>query len=166
MPTIKKSKPVAKKKAPNSVRILVANGVNLDLLGSREAEHYGAVTLQEIQSQMEASVVGLAEVAGLGPVSLEFFQSNREHEFLEKLSNAYDGFLINPGAWTHTSLAIADRLRAVARPYVEVHLSNISAREEFRKKSFLAPGAAGVVYGMGAESYLAGLCGLLLKVKP
>jgi len=92
---------------------------------------------------------------------LEFYQTNSEAEFLTKISDTYDGIVINPAAWTHTSVALADRLSAVKTPYIETHISNISSREEFRKKSYTAPGASGVVYGMGFSSYKSALLGLV-----
>ena len=155
----------AVKTSAGGIRILVANGVNLDLLGRRETSIYGSLSLNEVEDRLIEASVGIAKDAGIADVSLEFFQTNREYELLEKLSNDYDGILINAGAWTHTSLALADRLRGLEIPYVEVHLSNISNREDFRKHSYLAASAAGVVYGLGPDSYLSGLAGLLRFLK-
>lgn len=143
------------------LRILVAHGVNLDLLGTREPGLYGTLTLADIDKQLAAEAPHLAAAAGLEEVELTFFQSNAEAEFLEKLGEKWDGAVLNPGAWTHTSLALADRLKALSLPYAEVHLSNLAAREEFRQKSFAAPNAKGVVFGFGCASYAAGLLGLL-----
>ncbi|MEZ4742698.1 MAG: type II 3-dehydroquinate dehydratase [Bdellovibrionota bacterium] len=145
-------------------RILIANGVNLDLLGKREPDIYGAFTLPQVEKTIENSTKGLAKLVGFDAIQLSFFQSNQEGEFFAKISQNWDGILINPGAWSHTSLALADRLKAVNIPYVEVHLSNISAREPIRHKSLCASSAAGVVYGLGLDSYLTGLYALLLKV--
>lgn len=143
------------------MHILIAHGVNLDLLGTREPGLYGNVTLDTIHESLSRDVEKMAHLwNGLSPL-LTFFQTNREHEFLEKISEPYDGVLMNPGAWTHTSLALADRLRGLRIPFVEVHISNLAARENFRHTSYAAPYAAGVVYGFGADSYRVGLFGLL-----
>ncbi len=150
-----------KKKAP---RVLVASGVNLDLLGRREPGIYGKETLADIQEMLEGSAAGLAGLAGLPGVDLEFFQTNDEEAYLKKLDEGFDGAVLNPGAWTHTSLALADRLKALALPYVEVHLSNLAAREDFRKHSYAAPGSVGVVHGFGGDSYRLGLHGLLIRL--
>lgn len=148
----------AKKRAQTSdLRILVANGVNLDLLGQREPGVYGKGTLADLE----------AHVRALAPegVALTFFQTNDEALFLAKISDGWDGAVINPGAWTHTSLALADRLKGLALPFVEVHLSNTMAREEFRHRSYSAPHAAGIVIGLGFDSYVAGLTGLVAKLR-
>lgn len=146
----------AKKSGP---KVLVANGVNLDLLGTREPGIYGTFTLADVEKT-------LREVAPqLGGCTLAFFQSNDEQAFIEKFDEGWDGALINPGAWTHTSLALADRLAALKLPYVEVHISNVAAREDFRKLSYTARNAVGVVHGFGMDSYVAGLLGLLRKLK-
>lgn len=145
-----------------SVKILVANGVNLDLLGQREQEIYGSFTLKDLQNFLLKESAKFAKLFGMQKVELEFFQTNVEAEFLEKLSfSKCNGFLINPGAWTHTSIALGDRLAGLKLKFVEVHISNISAREEFRNKSFSAPYAGGVVYGLGIDSYAVGLYGLI-----
>lgn len=154
------------KKAEKKARltVLVAHGVNLDLLGQRETTHYGAQTLTEVNAAIEAWGKKLATAVGCELV-LEFFQSNEEVAFLQQLSaKKWDGIIVNPGAWTHTSLALADRLKALSIPYVETHLSNIAARESFRHFSYSAPHAHGVVFGLGCESYLAALTGLVLKL--
>ncbi len=144
--------------------VLVAHGVNLDLLGQREADHYGAQTLKDVNAKIEAWGKKLAAAVGCELV-IEFFQSNEEAAFLQQLSaKKWDGIVINPGAWTHTSLALADRLKALGIPYVETHLSNIAARESFRHFSYSAPHAQGVIFGLGGESYLAALTGLVLKL--
>ena len=127
------------------MKILVANGVNLDLLGSREPEIYGVNTLEDMKNLLLANVSG---------VSFEFFQSNSESQFIEKISSSYDGIILNPGAWTHTSIAILDRILAVEVPYIEVHISNIFSREDFRSKSYYSSSSLGVVSGLGIDSYL------------
>lgn len=144
--------------------ILVAHGVNLDLLGQREAEHYGALTLDQINAAIADWAKKLAGLVGRDIV-VEFYQSNEEGVFLNQLSaKAWDGIVLNPGAWTHTSLALADRLKALQVPFIETHLSNIAARETFRHFSYSAVHARGVVFGLGCESYLAALTGLVLKL--
>jgi 3-dehydroquinate dehydratase-2 len=144
------------------VKILIANGVNLDLLGKREVEHYGVNTLADIEALVRDFC---AKHFAEQKVQLSFSQTNDEAKFLGELDKGWDGVVINAGAWTHTSLAIADRLKALNIKYVEVHISNLSRREEIRQKSLLAPGALGVVYGMGAQSYLAGLTGLISQLE-
>jgi 3-dehydroquinate dehydratase II len=143
------------------VRIGVVNGPNLNLLGTREPEVYGRTTL----SGIDAALARLAEELG---VEVRSFQSNHEGELVEHIQReaaASDGFVINAGAYTHTSIALADALAGVARPFVEVHLSNVFAREAFRHHSYLAPRALGVVCGFGPESYLMGLRGLVEHLK-
>ncbi|MDX1568187.1 MAG: type II 3-dehydroquinate dehydratase [Longimicrobiales bacterium] len=138
------------------MRIAVIHGPNLRLLGTREPEVYGRDTLEDIDRQL----VALGEDLD---VEVETFQSNSEGgilDFLEEARERVDGFLVNPGGLTHTSVALRDGLVGVGRPFVEVHLSNTAAREEFRHRSFLSPVAVGVVAGFGAESYLLGLRGL------
>lgn len=144
------------------MRILVLNGPNLNLLGSREPGVYGSATLDQINE----SLAGVA--AGLG-VTLEFFQSNHEGELIEAVHGArgrMDAILINPGGYTHTSVALRDAFSGVALPFVEVHLSNVHAREEFRRRSFLSDVAVGVVTGFGPASYELGLRGLVAKLAP
>ncbi len=136
------------------MKILVINGPNLNMLGKREPEIYGTTTIEEIEKS-------LSEYArSFEGVELEFFQSNHEGEIVEKIQGAlgtFDGILINPAAYTHTSLAIADAIKAVNLPSVEIHLSNIHSREEFRKNSFTAPACIGQIAGFGKNSYLAAL---------
>lgn len=146
------------------VKILVANGVNLDLLGRREADVYGRFTLADLAASLQKAAPEIAKLAGLSSLSLSFFQSNVEAEFLSELDKGWSGILMNPGAWTHTSLALADRLAALRTPYVEVHISNVAAREEFRKHSYSAKGASGVVHGFGMHSYHAALLGLCARL--
>ena len=147
--------------ASKKVKILVANGVNLDLLGQREPEIYGREGLKTLEKRMKQTLESLKTIPPYKNVNLTFFQTNSEIEFLEEISKKWDGALINPGAWTHTSLALADRLAALSLPFVEVHISNLSKRESFRKNSYTAPHAVGVVYGFGLDSYVAALAGLL-----
>ncbi len=131
-------------------RILVLNGPNLNMLGLREPEVYGTTTLKEIDEK----ILLMAEAAGH---KLETFQSNAEHELIDRIhlakTNKIDFIIINPGAFTHTSIAIRDAFLSVSIPFIEVHLSNIYAREEFRKHSYLSDIAVAVVSGMGAFGY-------------
>ena len=143
------------------MRIAVVHGPNLRLLGRREPEVYGTDTLADVNALLAD------EARGLG-VELEFFQSNHEGEILDFLDTAsarIEGFLVNPGALTHTSVALRDALTGVARPFVEVHLSNTAAREPFRRHSFLSDVAAGVVLGFGTQSYVLGLRGLVARLR-
>lgn len=135
------------------MKILVLNGPNLNLLGTREPEKYGTQTLADIENfvKEEASKIG-AEIS--------FYQSNIEGELVDKIQQAkgfFDGIIINPAAYTHTSVAIRDAFLAVCIPAVEIHLSNIHTREEFRKNSFIAPACIGQITGFGANSYKLGL---------
>jgi len=142
------------------VKIAVIHGPNLRLLGRREPEVYGTDTLDDVNGKIAA----LAADLGL---EVETFQSNHEGElidFVDEASARVDGFLVNPGAYTHTSIALRDALAGVDLPFVEVHLSNPSAREAFRRRSYLSSIAAGVVYGFGVESYLLGLRGLAARI--
>jgi len=138
------------------MKVAVVHGPNLRLLGTREPEVYGRDTLDDIDRELRL----LGEELD---VEVESFQSNSEGEildFLEEARERVDGFLVNPGGLTHTSVALRDGLVGVGKPFVEVHLSNTAAREEFRHRSFLTPVAVGVVAGFGAGSYLLGLRGL------
>jgi 3-dehydroquinate dehydratase-2 len=142
------------------VRIAVIHGPNLRLLGKREPEVYGRDTLDDINRM-------LSEAAAKTGATVEAFQSNHEGEILDFIQQAaarVDGFLINPGALTHTSIALLDAFLGVSRPFVEVHLSNLARREDFRHHSYLAGAAVGVVHGFGAQSYLLGLQGLVTKL--
>ena len=139
------------------MRVAVIHGANLRMLGRREPEVYGSDTLEDINGHLRT----MAEELG---VEIEIFQSNSEGailDYLEEAAPRVDGVLINPGAFTHTSIALRDALAGIDRPFVEVHLSNPAARESFRHRSYLAPVAAGVVAGFRAESYLLALRGLL-----
>ncbi len=143
------------------MNIAVVHGPNLRLLGRREPEVYGSDTLADVNALLAD------EARGLG-VELEFFQSNHEGEILDFLDTAsarVEGFLVNPGALTHTSVALRDALTGVGRPFVEVHLSNTAAREPFRRNSFLSDVAAGVVFGFGTQSYVLGLRGLVARLR-
>lgn len=154
----------SKKPEAERLRILILNGVNLDLLGRREAEHYGRWNLADMEQDLRGSAPSLAQLIGLGSLELSFFQTNREEDFLEILTRGWDGAVINAGAWTHTSLAIADRLRALKLLFIEAHISNLSAREGFRQHSYLAPIAGGVVYGLGFCVYRVALFALLSRI--
>jgi 3-dehydroquinate dehydratase-2 len=143
------------------LRIGVVHGPNLNLLGTREPATYGSATLDEVNA-------GVASLAAELGVEVEFFQSNHEGALVDHVHEAagrVGGFVVNAGAYTHTSIALRDALAGVARPYVEVHLSNVFARERFRHRSYLAAGAAGIVSGFGAESYRLGLRALVELLK-
>ena len=130
--------------------ILVVQGPNLNLLGTREPEVYGKTTLDDIHQR-------LGELANANSVELSTFQSNHEGELIDRIQKAkqdgVDFIIINPGAFTHTSVALRDALAGVAIPFTEVHLSNIHQREEFRKHSYLSDIATGVICGLGAIGY-------------
>jgi 3-dehydroquinate dehydratase-2 len=135
------------------MRFLVLHGPNLNLLGSREPEVYGTTTLEEIDAMLSRAAAGAGH-------EIRSFQSNHEGELIDKLQAAggsVDGVIINPGGFTHTSVALRDAVQALAVPVVEVHLSNIYARESFRQQSLLSGVCAGVVSGFGAQSYVLGL---------
>jgi 3-dehydroquinate dehydratase-2 len=136
------------------LKVLVLYGPNLNLLGTREPEHYGAVTLDEILGKLQAQ----ADSHGIELVS---FQSNAEYELIGKVHDAptqgIDFIIINPAALTHTSIGLRDALQAVGIPFIEIHLSNIHAREAFRKESFFSDIAVGVISGLGPVGYELGL---------
>ncbi|MDD9340909.1 type II 3-dehydroquinate dehydratase [Providencia heimbachae] len=131
------------------IHILLLNGPNLNLLGTREPDKYGARTLSDIVAKL------MLEANGLG-VKLSHFQSNAEHELIDKIHAAKDNtdfILINPAAFTHTSVALRDALLAVCLPFIEIHLSNVHAREPFRQHSYFSDQAVGVICGLGADGY-------------
>jgi len=142
-------------------KILVIHGPNLNLLGTREVKIYGKTTLKDIHHLLNRE----GKKSGFG---LEFFQSNHEGEIVDAIGAArktFKGILINPAAYTHTSIAIRDALLASGLPVAEVHLSNIYNREEFRHHSMTAPACIGQVTGFGKESYVLGLAGLVGYIK-
>jgi len=139
--------------------ILVLNGPNLNLLGSREPDKYGHQTLEDIEDRLEELARGH---------SIDFYQSNAEFELIERIHQAgadgVDFILINPAAFTHTSIALRDALLGVDIPFIEVHLSNVDAREEFRHRSYLSDVAVGVISGLGAQGYELALAAALSRV--
>jgi 3-dehydroquinate dehydratase-2 len=158
------SKAKADSRTENSTRrarILVLHGPNLNLLGRREPEIYGRATLADIHSTMEAR----ARSRG---VQIESFQSNSEGELIDRIqaaaSEGIEFIIINPGAYSHTSIAIPDALRGVAIPYIEVHISNIHAREAFRHHSHFSASAAGVICGLGIQGYELALDAALARI--
>ena len=134
--------------------VLVLHGPNLNLLGLREPHHYGAMTLEAINAQLQAQALA-------ADVQLEILQSNAEVELIVKIqslaTNPVDFLIINPAAFTHTSIALRDALSAVNIPFIEVHLSNVYARESFRHHSYFSDIAIGVISGLGAKGYVAAL---------
>ena len=143
------------------MKILIIHGPNLNMLGKREPDIYGATTLEEINAALTNKAKGLgAEVT--------FFQSNSEGEIVSNIQDAmskFEGVVINPGAYTHTSVAIRDAILSSGLPVVEVHISNVHKREDFRHKSFISGVALGVVSGFGVNSYMLGLSGLVDYLK-
>ncbi len=135
------------------MKILVINGVNMNMLGFRETEKYGTMTLKDLEKDLYAFSFELG-------IDLETYQSNIEGKIVEKIHSAkdgIDGIIINAGAYTHTSIAIRDAISAVNIPTIEVHMTNIYKREEFRHHSYLAPVCIGQISGFGANSYKLGL---------
>ena len=134
-------------------KILIINGPNLNLLGNREKEFYGNVSLQGIEQICDT-------VCKKNKLEYEFFQSNNEGEIIDKIhtvENGCDGIIINPAAYTHTSIAILDALRATNRPKIEIHISNIYTREDYRKKSITSEAVNGLICGFGENSYALGI---------
>lgn len=142
-------------------KLLVLNGPNLNLLGTREPGHYGTETLAAIDAQLQQQ----AKVAGH---QLTCFQSNAEHELIQRVHQAHeegiDWIIINPAALTHTSVALRDALAGVAIPFIEVHLSNVHAREEFRRHSFFSDISSGVISGLGAQGYELALAAVIRRL--
>ncbi len=129
------------------MKLLIINGPNLNLLGSREPETYGNESFEDYFSKLQFQ---------FRAVELSYFQSNIEGEIIEKLQKAdkeFDGIILNAAAYTHTSIGIGDAIKAIKTPVVEVHISNTFAREKFRHKSFISANAAGVIVGFGLKSY-------------
>ena len=143
------------------MNILLINGPNLNLLGTREPEIYGNQTLSDIQKD-------LTKVAQQNSINLECFQSNHEGKIVDKIQDSVgniEGILINAGAFTHTSISIRDALVGSKIPFVELHISNIFSREEFRKESFLTDKAIGIISGFGISSYFLALEGMIKYLK-
>jgi 3-dehydroquinate dehydratase-2 len=141
-------------------KILVVHGPNLKMLGEREPDIYGSITLEKINEE----ILALAKELN---VDVDVFQSNIEGEIVSKIGDArklFDGIVINPAAYTHTSVAIRDAISASKLPVIEVHISNVYAREEFRQKSITAPVCKGQIAGLGIDSYLLGLRALVKLV--
>ena len=139
------------------MKILVINGVNMNMLGIREPEKYGRMTLAELEDKIR----GYAQTLN---VEVDTYQSNIEGEIVEKIQQArgvYDGIVLNAAAYTHTSVAIRDAISAAELPVVEIHMTNIHSREDFRKKSLIAPVCIGQISGFGENSYILGLKGLV-----
>ena len=134
-------------------KILIVNGPNLNLLGQREELIYGKETLEDIKNNCEKYSSKLNLI-------IDFYQFNSEGEIIDKLHEVdkiYDGLIINPAAYTHSSIAILDSLRAIKKPKIEIHLSNIYAREDYRKKSITSEGVNGLICGFGSNSYILGI---------
>ena len=142
--------------------ILVVQGPNLNLLGTREPEVYGKTTLEDIHQK-------LGQLAKSHSVNLDTYQSNHEGELIDRIQKAkqegIDFIIINPGAFTHTSVALRDVLAGVAIPFIEVHLSNIHQREEFRKHSYLSDIATGVICGLGALGYELAMTAAIARIQ-
>ena len=141
-------------------KLLVLHGPNLNLLGTREPEVYGTDTLEDINVRLQAQV----EASGH---EFEAFQSNAEHELIDKIHDAKGSvsfIVINPGAYTHTSIALRDAFLGVSIPFIEIHLSNVHSREDFRQRSFLSDIALGVITGLGAHGYEMAIESALKKI--
>ena len=134
-------------------KILIINGPNLNLLGKREELIYGKATLEDIKKNCE-------QYSSKLKLKIDFFQFNNEGEIIDKIQEVekkYDGLIINPAAYTHSSIAILDSLRAIKKPKIEIHLSNIYSREDYRKKSITSEGVDGLICGFGENSYILGI---------
>ena len=142
------------------MKILVINGPNLNLLGTREPEVYGTDSLEDIEKNLQS-------ISSDKSVSMQFYQSNSENEIIERLHQAkkdsVDYIIINPGAFTHTSIALRDAFLGVDIPFIEVHISNIYTREEFRKKSYLSDISKGLITGLGVAGYEFALLSILQR---
>jgi len=142
------------------MNILVMNGPNLNLLGTREPEVYGKETLDDIEKNLQS-------IALQNEARIEFFQSNSENDLINELHNAkkrdVNFIIINPGAFTHTSIALRDAFLGVSIPFIEIHISNIYGREEFRKKSFLSDISDGLITGLGTKGYEFALLSILKR---
>jgi len=142
------------------MKILVLNGPNLNLLGTREPEVYGTDSLEDIQNSLQS-------LALKNSMNIDFYQSNSENELIERLHKAkqdsVDYIIINPGAFTHTSIALRDAFLGVDIPFIEVHISNIYSREEFRKKSYLSDISKGLITGLGVAGYEFALLSILQR---
>ena len=139
------------------MRIQIINGPNLNLLGKREPTVYGGVSFEDYLKELRARYA---------EVQIDYFQSNVEGELIDKIHESgfsYDGIILNAGAYTHTSIALQDAIRAVTTPVVEVHISNVHTREEFRHKSMISCACRGVILGFGLDSYRLALEALLAK---
>ena len=140
------------------MKILVLNGPNLNLLGTREPEVYGTDSLEDIENNLQS-------LALKNSINIDFYQSNSENELIERLHNAkqdsVDFIIINPGAFTHTSIALRDAFLGIDIPFIEVHISNIYSREEFRKKSYLSDISKGLITGLGVAGYEFALLSIL-----
>ncbi|RWX00866.1 type II 3-dehydroquinate dehydratase [Flavobacterium cerinum] len=138
------------------MKIIIINGPNLNLLGTREPEVYGARTFEDYHAELQQKFPGVA---------LEYYQSNIEGELISKIQEtgfSYKGIILNAGAYTHTSIGIADAVKAVTSPVVEVHISNTYSRETFRHQSYLSPVAAGIIIGFGLKGYELALQSLII----
>lgn len=134
-----------------ALRVLVANGPNLDRLGKREPDIYGSTTLEDVQNMLRERAESLG-------INVSFYQSNHEGDMIDRIHHAADegeAVIINPGGWTHTSVALRDALAEIAdgAGFIEVHISNVHSRENFRRHSYLSPIARGVIVGLGVEGY-------------
>jgi 3-dehydroquinate dehydratase II len=129
------------------MKLIIINGPNLNLLGKREPEIYGSESFEDFMEQLKSQ---------FSSIDLEYYQSNIEGELIDKLHEVgfdYDGIVLNAGAYTHTSIGIGDAVKAIETPVVELHISNVHSREDFRHKSFIAANAKGVIFGFGLKGY-------------